>query len=349
MPKKYICQTCKKEFNNKSNYEKHRIRKESCGIEVVMVMDAYHKLPVKRILKRGSENMVYGNKETWENPDTNTHHRSSVITIPKINYDDNLLTVVEDGNEYRKCRFCGKKFIYSSGIAKHFREGKCALSKNGGSLYAKNPTGKSPAKTEEKKEVIHQVIYNTVNYITNDNKVINNNVLQQSINNPTYNTSNILNQTFNINAWGKENLQKVSEGLLKNAVFNPEDGIINLIKHVHFNPETPENSNLRLKKKKTQVMEIFDGDNWIVKDKDTIIHNLLTDKKDLMDEQCDKMLESQKLNGFVHSNYGDFSKKLENYLNLGRTELDKKSSDLYKNLAKRVMDVLQVDYEQRKK
>ena len=349
MPKKYTCKTCKKEFNNISNYEKHLIRKESCGIKVVMVMDDYHKLKVKKILKSGDENMVYGNGFLTHSNTTNTHHESPSITIPKIHYDDNLLKVVENGKEYRKCRLCGKKFIYEAGIAKHFREGKCPVMKKSGSLYAKNPTAKTPEKIEEKKGVIHQVIYNTVNYITNDNKVINHNISQHTINNPIYNTQNVLNQTFNINAWGKENLGKVSEGLLKNAVYNPEDGIINLIKHVHFNPDTPENSNLRLKKKKSQIMEIFDGDSWIVKDKDTIIHNLLTDKKDLMDEQCDKMLESQKLNGFVHSNYGDFSKKLENYLNLGRTELDKQSSSLYKNLAKRVMDVLHVDYEQRKK
>lgn len=350
MVKNYICKLCGMNFTNYSHYSSHLMRKKPCSLIVDTEKNDYTNAKMKksRIRSTGGTVGPYGNTKTGLVSIGKSQPESSPITINDIEYEDMIKTVVIDGKEYRKCSLCGKKFIYLSAIYKHYRDKKCTNFQEKSESQGLNSSINNLAIDFLKKnKMITQVVYNNINYITNDNKVIN-----QS----QYITNNNTVNNVNINAWGSEKTSSISDKVIENAVRDPERGIIDLIKHIHFNPDIPENSNLRLKKKKTQIMEIFDGDDWSIKDKDTIIHNLLTEKKDLMDQRCDMMLEENRINHFVSNNYKEFSEKLDSYLRhslvnsgeLPKAELEKEYKLFYKKLAKKVMDVFVLDYEKRK-
>ena len=350
MVKNYECQLCGMNFNNYSNYSSHLMKKKPCVLMVGTIKNEYTKAKMKNTCINNKSGTVgpYGNTKMGLGHNQKMGEEKEPITINGFHYNDMIETIVIHGKEYRKCSLCKKKFIYPSAIYKHFRDKKCAYMNDDDFTVEKNgfisDLNKNVLKSNK---IITQVVYNNINYITNDNKVINQ---------PQYITNNNTVNNLNINAWGNEKTNSIPNKVIENAVRDPERGIIDLIKHIHFNPDIPENSNLRLKKKKTQIMEIFDGEDWTVKDKDTIIHNLLTEKKDLMDQKCDLMLEENRINHFVSSNYKEFSEKLDSYLRhslvnsgeMPKAELEKEYKLFYKKLAKKVMDVFVLDYEKRK-
>lgn len=119
-----------------------------------------------------------------------------------------------------------------------------------------------------------------------------------------------------INAFGKENLEAVTEEFMDEVVNDPERGIVRLIKFIHFNPELPENRNVIIKNKKDPFFNVFNGKKWEKQSKDETIHNLLTTKKDIMDDHYEQMEERNVVSFFLRDNYGDFSGFLDPMLNM---------------------------------
>ena len=71
-----------------------------------------------------------------------------------------------------------------------------------------------------------------------------------------------------INPFGKEDISFLTNGIMKNIFQNPDVGIAQLIRLIHFNPEIPQNQNVRLKNKKEPYLNVFNGQNWEIRDKE---------------------------------------------------------------------------------
>jgi hypothetical protein len=83
-------------------------------------------------------------------------------------------------------------------------------------------------------------------------------------NNLTVNNNNI---TINIlNSFGQESYHHLSDEFIRSCIMNSISGVKNLIEKIHFSEEAPENNNVRMKSRKSKLMEISQGQEWIVKD-----------------------------------------------------------------------------------
>lgn len=104
------------------------------------------------------------------------------------------------------------------------------------------------------------------------------NISITNINNTTNNiiNNNIVNIT--VNKIGNEKLDHFIEhpdfiNFMYNCIENKIDGICNLIAKKHFDPEHPENHNIRKLNKKDNFIEIYDNNSWNIKNyKDGIYH-----------------------------------------------------------------------------
>ena len=154
-----------------------------------------------------------------------------------------------------------------------------------------------------------------------------------------YNTQNI--QTINVNAFGLENSIPVSEKFMKKVIKNPIKGIPDLIGYQHFNPNHPENHNVRLGNK-NYMIDVFNGKYWEAKNKTEIIQNLIVGKKDLADEFFEDKVEYNEIKGTSKMTYQCFSDKIDKYVNailndlIDDPDIDKSDKKTYEHLYQQV-------------
>ena len=83
------------------------------------------------------------------------------------------------------------------------------------------------------------------------------------INNGTINATNNIN--IAINVYGREDTTHITDELREICMQHGNDGVLKLIKEVHFNPAKPENQNLRISTLKdfyNGFVEVFGPEGW---------------------------------------------------------------------------------------
>ena len=98
-------------------------------------------------------------------------------------------------------------------------------------------------------------------------------------------------------------------------------GIPDLIGMHHFNPEYPENHNVRYCGKKFYV-DVYNGNFWEAKDKGEVIHNMIVSKKDIADDYFDESVEQNKIEEKTKEKYNSFSERVDRYVNAILNELN---------------------------
>ena len=166
----------------------------------------------------------------------------------------------------------------------------------------------------------------------------------------TTTTTNIENQTNNntnitINAFGKENIDYLVNNpkykqMMLSCMNTKEQGIMQLIKYIHFNPEHPENQNLRKPNKKDECMKSYDGQKWnLIMAKDGLLTVLIKIESEfykfleLMEDDGERVKDPI-MNRFMrtvgHALNFDFSPfKYADTCNLTEKELEKMKKNLH--------------------
>lgn len=150
------------------------------------------------------------------------------------------------------CDYCDKSYSYLSG--KNFHLKTCSK-KIEFELQQTNQLELLKKEFEDyKKENPRQLDETGVKtIITNNNNITNNTI--NTINNIT------------INAFGKEDIQYLSNDpkymqIMLNCLNTKEQGIMHLIKYIYFNPEHPENHNVKKPIKNDNYMKTYNGKEW---------------------------------------------------------------------------------------
>jgi hypothetical protein len=114
------------------------------------------------------------------------------------------------------------------------------------------------------------------------------------------NQTNIENQTVNIhiNAFGKENLDHITDKFIIKCIASVYNSIPNLIKKIHFDPDHPENKNIQITNKKMPHASIMTKDNtWQTMDREKAIEQMMDRGYYILDENYpilkDNVSESQ--------------------------------------------------------
>jgi len=242
------------------------------------------------------------------------------INTPTNNLPENITIkppILPHTNELI-CRYCSKKFSRKD-VCKRHENNSCKEKKN----------------------------------ISQNTTIINN---YQTVNNFQQNIQNNLQQNFShfssdvpINPFGKEDISFLTNELMKNILKNPDYGIPRLIRLIHFNPQIPQNQNVRIKNKKEPYLNVFNGKQWELRDKDDTIQDLIVSKKELADDFFENLLTQQDteitkkqnkiINALQQKKYETYTEAIDEYLN--SIVLDNDSSKkIIVNKYKRLYDKL---------
>jgi hypothetical protein len=85
--------------------------------------------------------------------------------------------------------------------------------------------------------------------------------------------NNTTNNIVIINTFGYENTNYISNSFLKECL--KERDLPKLFEEVHFNPNHPENHNIRIRNIHKQMLEYFEEGRWIIEPKEKILKDAI--------------------------------------------------------------------------
>jgi hypothetical protein len=211
----------------------------------------------------------------------------------------------------KTCEFCEKTFFKRSNVNKHYmickEKKKYDENNKTHNIQIEELTDKVEDLLVKLSEQNNNKILNTTNNNTNNdttnNKILNttNNKILNTTNNKTLNTTNNKNsnnnnnniiQNISINNYGEENLKCLTEEYLSKLIKGAFTAIPKLIEKIHFNPEYPENQNIKITNKKEPYIKVRKNNKWELQDKKETLDTIVDDKYDILDDHIDSKEEN---------------------------------------------------------
>lgn len=117
-----------------------------------------------------------------------------------------------------------------------------------------------------------------------------------------------------INFFSDEDISYINDNFMKKIIINPFQGIINLIREIHFNPIYKTNHNLIISSIKFNKVDTFTELGWKLLPKKDVFHNIIITKKDIIDTYYEKLIKHNELNVFQILEYKRFDKIIKNII-----------------------------------
>jgi hypothetical protein len=152
------------------------------------------------------------------------------------------------------------------------------------------------------------------------NKQIDELIKKAGINIGTQNIQQNINQNIKILAYDNTDLSHLKNKDYLKCLKRSNFCIPHLIEKIHFNPDKPENHNIYISNLKNNYVMIYNGEKWMINDRDESIQNLIDDKESIIEQKLEEWIENGK-------NYPDIMKKFNRYL-------EKKENDTVLNKIK---------------
>lgn len=265
----YQCQRCGYETFHKSVFKKHLLRKNMCNPKL-------NEIEKHTLLK------LNGFEE--ESKEQEIIHKKT-----QKFYDITLKTA-----KIHRCEFCDKTFSRKDSLNRHknkFCKGKINVYNQVEELLL------SVSKMKEE-----------MNKIKKENQALKKELKNNKSKTIINNNSNIFNaekQTNNIqvNSYGSENIEYITDKIFKNLLAKPISAITKLIELKHFNPNHPENHNVKITNIHDKYAKIYKDKKWLIKHRKDVIEDLVENGyadfeefKDLNDDELtEKIKERYKL------------------------------------------------------
>ena len=219
-------------------------------------------------------------------PSEFTHFPSKVpqISSKKSLENDNL----ESKKKFR-CPHCDKAYTRKDNLKRHLVNG-CSMKSS-----LKEENDKLHLIIEEQKEKLDKIV-------CQNNIQINN---------------------INMNIFGKENLEMVTDEVKKELIKGPFKMMPKLVKMIYFNNKYPENHILKLVNKNKDILKIHKKKGWEYVDKNDTIDYILEDKNYTIDN-------------FYDTNSEIFSKMIKQTYENFRRLFDNRDKELWKQIQRDV-------------
>ena len=175
------------------------------------------------------------------------------------------MRISNDKIKLHKCSICEQTFAHLSGLYRH--RSKCK-EKN-------NDVSKIDILETEIQE-LRQKIEDLEKSKTNANNIQN--IENQNI------TNNNNNIKININCFGNENMDYITDKVILQCISKVYGSIPMIIERIHFDPEHPENNNIKIPNKKLPHAQIMTDDKWKFADRSDTIHSMIDNGYNILDE-----------------------------------------------------------------
>lgn len=177
------------------------------------------------------------------------HYRNKTVCDPintSVAVDVLLERLCDDTNKMYVCAACNARFTYQSNLSRHKKTCK-------GKFSDKQQIEKLEKELNELKQLVGK--NGATNTITN-------------------NTQNNINIQINVRDFGGQENTKYLDNEFLMECFKDMD-LVKVLEELHFNPEHPENHNVRLRNVKQNLMEYADQGRWVVKKKDKVLYEMV--------------------------------------------------------------------------
>lgn len=92
----------------------------------------------------------------------------------------------------------------------------------------------------------------------------------------TNNIENLQINQYNMHPFGKEDMSHIDQDFLTTCLLNTSKGVANLLSRIHFDPDTPQNNNIRVKSKKQNLLEkVVEDGTWEQCDKNNTLDEMI--------------------------------------------------------------------------
>jgi hypothetical protein len=309
----YICYCCDYSTKIRTHYQRHLATK-------------------KHIKNAHQENEKGTNKSLYTtiSPQNTTFLEEKGIKSHIFTTKNHTNTTKKSTNQkYTKnfdCPYCSKSYSRIDSLNRHIKD------------FCKAKKEKDLEDEENQKEIVqlkNQIdrlidkVGNKTQHITNIDNINNSQTTYNTENNIKDNTitnTTTTNNNLNLNVFGKENMDMVTDEIKKEMIKGPFKMMPKLLQMIYFNKDHPENHTMKLVNKNKEVMKIYDKDGWKLVDKKDTIDYVLEDKNYAIDS-------------YFEENEADFSKFIKKIYNNFRRLFDNRDKELWKQI-KRDVDLL---------
>lgn len=288
----YSCLRCGYETTYKTNFKNHLKRKYICEAKLEDVCLEYI---------YDYYNLYSSNKKLVNNTQI-THNNTQ---IPHKNTQKHI------NNKSLICQHCGKIFSRIDSLSRHKKK-YCKKNKKKNketdelkkeiSMLKKENILLKKLREEDKKNIMKEVekliIKNMKSKVTN----IHNNLTNS--NNKTINNNNII-----INNYGEENVDYITDKILTKLLRNPDSSLVKLIRIKHFDPNHPENRNIRITNKKLPFAEVVEDKKWKLRKKEHVLEELVDKNSMILDIHYEE--KEGKMRKKTKNKYEEYQNKLD--------------------------------------
>ncbi len=114
--------------------------------------------------------------------------------------------------------------------------------------------------------------------------------IQKKHNTINSNNINITNNniTIQVVAFGTEDLNQIPDCEIKSFIGRGFMSIHQMVEYLNFNKDIPENQNVYVSNKRDNTIMIFNGEKWIVQEKDDTLDTILNKKGDFLEKKYEE-------------------------------------------------------------
>jgi hypothetical protein len=154
---------------------------------------------------------------------------------------------------------------------------------------------------ELRKQVETLIGNNGKNIASNNNSTIGN----------QNNIQNQQNVNITVNSFGSENIDHITDQIICKLIKTaPFTCVPQLIEKIHFDPEHPENHNIKITNKKLNYAEIVKNNKWVTANKKKVIDDVIQKSYDILDEKYNDNKED--ISDKRKERFENFQEKFEN-------------------------------------
>lgn len=216
------------------------------------------------------------------------------------------------------CDECGKKYMYKTGLSTHKK--KCTSTMKMDELVEnQKKLEKHNKELEQERIQLRKQIEELLDKFSQ--------FQGQSTVNTTNNTNNIGTQNnihIHINAFGKENMDYITNEFMGECVKKIYNSVPSLLQKIHFDPEHPENHNIKITNKKLPHASVMSEDQqWKLVNKQDAIEDMIDKGYNMIDE---KFREDPSI--YTEEKRKNYRKYQDNYDNEDKDTLKRLKNDV---------------------